>query len=66
MERDVQSLQDDQDVQFVAQAVERGYFDVPRRVTLSELDEESDHSDVAASKQIRRGVVKIVDDAVAD
>lgn len=41
-------------------AAERGYFETPRRVTMTELAEELDISQQAVSSRIRRGVNKIV------
>lgn len=37
-------------------ALEAGYFDVPRRVNLTELAQQLDISDTAASQRIRRGI----------
>lgn len=37
-------------------ALERGYFDVPRRITLVELAEELGISDTAVSQRLRRGL----------
>jgi hypothetical protein len=37
-------------------AVEKGYFDIPRRATLSELADELGVSDQATSERIRRGI----------
>lgn len=38
-------------------ALEEGYFDVPRGITLSELADRFDISDQAASERLRRGLV---------
>lgn len=39
--------------EFVRSAVERGYFEVPRRTTLQALADEHGISDVEASKRLR-------------
>jgi predicted DNA binding protein len=39
--------------EFVRSAVERGYFEVPRRTTLQALADEYGISDVEASKRLR-------------
>jgi predicted DNA binding protein len=41
-------------------AVERGYFDVPRKTTLEELADELDISRQALSEHVRRGTEKIL------
>ncbi|WP_255681438.1 helix-turn-helix domain-containing protein [Natrinema sp. SYSU A 869] len=41
-------------------ALERGYFDTPRKVTLTELAEEFDISSQALSDRIRRGVKEVL------
>lgn len=47
-------------------ALEAGYFDVPRKVTLQELAEHIDVSDTAISQRIRRGVKNLLVDSLAD
>jgi predicted DNA binding protein len=47
-------------------AVRRGYFEVPRRVSLADLAEEQGVSDREASERLRRGVEAMVSDAVLD
>jgi len=42
-------------------AFERGYFDVPRRVNLTELAAELGVSDTAASQRLRRGIRALLD-----
>ena len=37
-------------------AIDRGYFEVPRRVTLVELADEHDISDQRASRELRGGL----------
>lgn len=44
-------------------ALERGYFEVPRSASLSELARELDISNTAASQRIRRGNRTLVEDA---
>jgi predicted DNA binding protein len=46
--------------------LERGYFDVPREITLVELADEFGISDTAASQRLRRGVSKIVETCMAE
>lgn len=46
-------------------ALDEGYFDVPRGVTLGELAERLDVSDTAASQRIRRGVRGLLAEALA-
>lgn len=41
-------------------ALERGYFDVPRRVNLQDLAEELGVSDTAVSQRLRRGIETIL------
>lgn len=41
-------------------AYERGYFDVPRRVSLAELGDEFSISDNAVSQRLRRGISTLV------
>ena len=43
----------------IALALERGYFDVPRRTTLVQLAEELSISDQAVSARIRRGIKQL-------
>lgn len=45
-------------------ALSEGYFDVPRRITLSELGDRLDISDSAVSQRIRRGLGTLLDDAL--
>jgi predicted DNA binding protein len=40
-------------------ALERGYFDVPRRTPLAELADELGMGDVELSRRLRRGVAAI-------
>ena len=44
----------------LAVAIDRGYFDVPRRATLAEVAAELGVSDTAASQRIRRGCRELV------
>ena len=44
----------------IALAYRRGYFDVPRRTTITELAEEFDISDSALSQRLRRGLKTLV------
>lgn len=45
-------------------ALEEGYFDVPRRITLVELGERLNISDSAVSQRIRRGLSKVLEVAL--
>jgi predicted DNA binding protein len=45
----------------LALALDRGYFDVPRGVNLTELSEELGVSDTAVSQRIRRGLSTVLD-----
>lgn len=45
-------------------AIDRGYFDTPRRVTLDELAAEFDISQQAMSDRIRRGVKEVLTDVL--
>ena len=47
-------------------AVERGYFDVPRRVTMGDLAAEFDISNQAASERLRRGLSNTFRNGVLD
>lgn len=47
-------------------ALARGYFEIPRQVTLVELAEALDISDTAVSQRLRRGLSKILAATVAD
>lgn len=47
-------------------AYHRDYFEVPRRVTLADLAEETDISDSALSQRIRRGVSTLVERTLLD
>lgn len=47
-------------------ALERGYFEVPRRVDLGDLAEELGISDSAVSQRIRRGVSKVLASMTVD
>ena len=47
-------------------AVERGYFEIPRDVTLDELGEIMGISDSAASQRLRRGLATLLDATVLD
>lgn len=42
-------------------ALDRGYFAVPRRATLTEVSEELETPDVEASERIRRGVATVLE-----
>jgi predicted DNA binding protein len=44
----------------LSRALEAGYFDVPRRVNLTELAAELGVSDTAASQRIRRGIATLL------
>lgn len=46
-------------------ALETGFFDVPRQVTLQELAARLDVSDTATSQRLRRGLEKLLDDRYA-
>lgn len=48
----------------ISVALEAGYFDVPRRITLDELGERLEISDSAVSQRIRRGLTKLLDVAL--
>jgi predicted DNA binding protein len=41
-------------------AFERGYFDIPRRITLTELADEIGISDTAVSQRLRRGLTALL------
>lgn len=41
-------------------ALEKGYYDIPRRITLVDLSEELDVSDQAVSERLRRGESKLI------
>lgn len=47
-------------------ALEAGYFDVPREVTLQELAEHIGVSDTAISQRLRRGVKNLLMDSLVD
>lgn len=47
-------------------ALERGYFDVPRRINLIELGDEFGISDTAVSQRLRRGLSTILSEVLAD
>lgn len=47
-------------------ALERGYFDVPRQVTLEELADELEISDQALSALVRRGLTNHLRDTLAE
>lgn len=47
-------------------ALEAGYFDVPRRVTISELSSELGVSDQAVSERLRRGLEQFLAATLAD
>lgn len=47
--------------EFLEVAVAEGYFEVPRRVSLSELADQFDISDQAASQRLRRGLAALLD-----
>ena len=56
---DSSSLSSDQR-RAIALAYSRGYFDVPRRTTITELAEEFDISDSALSQRLRRGLKSLI------
>lgn len=47
-------------------AVERGYFDVPRRTTMADLAAAFDISNQAASERLRRGLSNVIRSGVLD
>ena len=47
-------------------AVEKGYFDVPRRITMGDLATEFDISNQAASERLRRGLSNALRNGVLD
>jgi hypothetical protein len=52
--------------ELLAAAVERGYFDVPRRITMADLAAEFDISNQAASERLRRGLSNVLRSGVLD
>ena len=56
-------LTDDQ-YRALVTAVQRGYYDVPRGVTLEELADEFDVAHQSLSEQIRRGTGALIEDAL--
>lgn len=50
----------------LAEALERGYFDVPRSTTLQELAAEFGVSDTAVSQRIRRGIDRLLTAELAE
>ena len=52
--------------EIVALAVERGYFEVPRRTSMVELAAECGISDQAASERLRRGLSNLLESGVFD
>ena len=50
----------DQQREALAMAIERGYFDVPRGVTLNELAEDVDITQQAMSERLRRGEQTVI------
>jgi hypothetical protein len=50
--------------EFLTAAVEKGYFDVPRRVTMADLATEFDISNQAASERLRRGLSNALQNGV--
>jgi predicted DNA binding protein len=44
----------------LTRALELGYFEVPRRITLSALAEDLERPDVAVSEELRRGVAVVL------
>lgn len=46
--------------EILSQALDEGYFSIPREITLAELAAELDISDTAASQRIRRGVQTVL------
>lgn len=59
--RSGQSELTDQQLRTVETALERGYYDVPRKTTLTELSEELDVSHQALSERLRRGHRRLVE-----
>lgn len=47
-------------------AYERGYFDIPREITLSDLAEHLGISDTALSQRIRRGTKRLVGESLVE
>jgi predicted DNA binding protein len=45
-------------------AFEAGYFEIPRKISIAELGDKLGTSDQAASERLRRGLRKLVDNAV--
>jgi predicted DNA binding protein len=45
----------------LSEALQRGYFDVPRQTNLVDLAAEMDVSDTAVSQRLRRGIASLVD-----
>ncbi|WP_435335214.1 bacterio-opsin activator domain-containing protein [Haloarchaeobius sp. TZWWS8] len=56
----------EQQLEFVTAAFERGYWHVPRKVTLGELADEYGISDNAASQRIRRGLQTILGNVLSN
>ena len=50
------------DVEIVTRALELGYFEVPRRATLTEIADELGISDVEASERLRRETASMLRD----
>lgn len=50
----------------LAFALQEGYYDVPRRINLSEIAEEYGVSDTAISQRLRRGLKKILSDVLQE
>lgn len=48
----------------IALALDRGYFDVPRSVTLEELADEAGVSHQALSERLRRGMEALIEDTI--
>lgn len=47
-------------------AVENGYFEVPRRINLTELAIEMDVSDTAVSQRLRRGIASLLEETLLE
>ena len=52
--------------ELVASAIEHGYFEIPRRISMEELAAKHDISDQAASERLRRGLSNLLEDGMFD
>lgn len=52
--------------ELLAAAVDKGYFDVPRRITMGDLASEFDISTQAASERLRRGLSNALQNSILD